>query len=221
MPLEKATIDILTGSTGQIRVLFNPADYTIERANTHKLTAIPGLSGPLIHFINGEADVLTMELFLDDYTDRPPPGDPSVAQRLDDLAALLEIDANQHAPRIVRFIWGRLSFRAIVDKLTRKHTLFRPDGVPARATVSVVFREYRTLPELLINPRQQSADKSKRRVMVGLDSLWLLAAREYGDPAGWRRIAAFNDLDDPRDVTGGDWITVPPLEDDDGLRGRF
>src|SRR6185436_15596246 len=96
-----------------IVVLFNPFEYSIERANVYKATAVPGLSGPLIQFINGDADVLSMELFLDDHTDKPPAGGKSVKQRLDDMAALLEIDPKLHAPPTVKFVWGQLSFTAI------------------------------------------------------------------------------------------------------------
>lgn len=220
MALEKATIEVLDGSKGgnRIPVLFNPAEYTIERANTYKSNAIPGLSGPLLHFINGEADVLSMELFLDDYTDPAPSGGKSVKDRLDEIAGLLEIDGQLHAPPHVRFVWGKLTFTAIFEKLSRKITLFQPDGTPARATLNVSFKDYKTLPELVNEPRRQSADKSKRRVIVGADSLWLLAAREYGDPALWRVIAKHNDLDDPRDIQAGDWVTVPPLDANNGSR---
>src|SRR6266540_4713614 len=161
MALEKATIEVLDGSQAgnRITVLFNPAEYSIERANTYKATAIPGLSGPLLHFINGEADVLSMELFLDDYTDPPPPGGKSVRKRIDEIAHLLEIDPELHAPPHVRFVWGRLSFKAIFEKLSRKITLFQPDGTPARATLNVSFKEYKTLPEFVNEPRRQSADK--------------------------------------------------------------
>jgi len=223
MVLEKATIDILSGSLAgtRIRVLFNPSEYTIERSNSFKATSIPGLSGPLISFINGEADMLSMELFLDDYTDKPKAGDKSVQDRLEEMAGLLEIDNNQHAPPIVRFVWGKLSFKAIIEKLSRKLTLFQSDGAIARGTVNVSFKEYKTLPELVTKPRLQSADKSKRRVIVGSDSLWLLAAREYGDAAQWRVIANSNDLDDPRDIAPGDWVTVPPLETKDGSIRRL
>ncbi|MBJ6127191.1 CIS tube protein [Microvirga splendida] len=223
MALEKATIDIVSGSKAgnRIAVLFNPTDYTIERSNSYKTTSIPGLSGPLIHFINGEADVLSMELFLDDYTDAPKAGRKSVRERVDELAGLLEIDNDQHAPPIVRFVWGKLSFTAIIEKMTRKFLLFQPDGVPSRASLSINFKEYRTLPALLTNPRLQSGDKSKRRVIVAGDSLWLLASREYHDAALWREIAEANDLDDPRDVVAGDWVLVPPLENADGPLGRL
>jgi hypothetical protein len=110
-------------------VLFNPFEYSIERANVYKSTAVPGLSGPLIQFINGDADVLSMELFLDDYLD-PPRDGRSVKDRLDDMALLLEIDPKLHAPPLVQFVWGRLTFKAIIEKLSRKITLFRPDGTP-------------------------------------------------------------------------------------------
>ena len=40
--------------------------------------------------------------------------------------------------------------------------------------------------------------------------------REYDDPAEWLRIAVANDLDDPRDVSPGDWLTLPPIENPNG-----
>src|SRR2546423_1926858 len=82
----------------------------------------------------------------------------------------------------------------------------------ARVTLSVSFREYRTLREQLDDPRRESADKSKRRIVVGRDALWLIAAREYDDPTEWPRIAEANDLDDPREITPGQWLLLPPIE---------
>ena len=99
-----------------------------------------------------------------------------------------------------------MEFAAVIEKLGRKVTMFHPDGTPARATLSVSFKEYRTLRQQLEDPRRESADKTKRRVVVGRDSLWLIAAREYDDPNEWVRIAEANDLDDPREIAPGDWL---------------
>lgn len=218
--LKKASITVLGGADAGkvIPVLFNPMEYSFDRSNSYKAVALPGLGSPLMQFVNGDADQLSMELFLDDYTD---PGGPTsrtqaemapVANRLEAISRLLNIDRDLHAPPPVRFAWGPMEFTAVIEKLGRKVTMFRPDGAPARATLAVAFKEYRTLREQLERPRRESADKTKRRVVVGGDSLWALAAREYGDAREWRRIADANDLDDPRAIQPGDWLALPPIE---------
>jgi nucleoid-associated protein YgaU len=222
--LEKATITPIAGSAvgKAITVLFNPNEYTFERSNSYKMTPVPGLGSPIAQFVNGECDQLNMELFLDDYTD--PRGPTSLRQKEDDpvgkrlkaISQLLEIDRELHAPPPVRFNWGPMEFTAVIDKLTRKVTKFHPDGTPARATLTMSFKEYATLKQQVTDPRRESADKTKRRVIVGGDSLWALAAKEYDDPTQWVRIAEANDLDDPREIAAGDWITVPPIENPDG-----
>ena len=139
-------------------------------------------------------------------------------KRLNDLTKLLEIDRDLHAPSPVRFNWGPLEFSAIIEKLGRKVTMFHPDGTPARATLSISFKEYRTLRQQLEDPRRESADKSKRRVVVGKEQLWFIANREYDDVNEWTRIATANDLDDPREIEPGDWLLIPPIENPNGTR---
>lgn len=227
--LEKATITVVDGADKNkvITVLFNPAEYSFDRANSYKATAIPGLGAPIIQFVNGECDQLNLELFLDDYTD--PEGPTSlrqkeknpVAKRLKDISKLIEIDRDLHAPPPVRFNWGPMEFTAVIEKLGRKVTKFHPDGTPARATLTVNFKEYRTLRQQLEDPRRESSDKTKRRVVVGNDSLWVIAANEYGDPNEWVRIAEANDLDDPRDISAGDWLSLPPIENPNGTRNTI
>jgi nucleoid-associated protein YgaU len=222
--LKKATITVLDGAfTGAvISVLFNPTEYSFEKSNSYKATPAPGLGSPLLQFVNGESDQLSMELFLDDYTDPEGPtslqqGEKNpVATRLFAISKLLEIDRDLHAPPPVRFNWGPMEFTAVIEKLGRKVTMFHPDGAPARATLSVSFKEYRTLRKQLEDPRRESADKTKRRVVVGRERLWSIAAREYDDPNEWTRIAAANDLDDPREIEPGDWLLLPPMENSNG-----
>src|SRR5688500_4366753 len=98
--LKKATITVLDGAMKNtvVTVLFNPTEYSLERTNAFKATAVPGLGSPLLQFVNGESDRLSMDLFLDDYTD--PKGPTSLQQketnpvtrRLSVLFKLLEID---------------------------------------------------------------------------------------------------------------------------------
>lgn len=230
MQLEKAFIEVLEGSSAprRITVLFNPAEYSIERGNAYKSTAVPGMGSPLIQFVNGDAATLSMDLFLDDMTDPDGPPDEtpggsgrgekkSVKDRIAEITALLDIDPELHAPPPVRFVWGPLRFDAVIEKIGRKTSLFRPNGAPARATLSVSFREYRPLSREAPAIRLESADKTKRRQISASESIWLIADKEYGDPRRWRPIAEASDVDDPRALRPGDWLRVPPLENVDDL----
>jgi nucleoid-associated protein YgaU len=226
MQLIKAFIQVLGGSKRGLilPVMFNPAEYNVERANTYKSTPVPGLGSPLIQFVNGEAATLSMDLFIDDYTDglavpegalAGPPMPAAV--RIAAITALLDIDRQLHAPPPVRFVWGTLFFDAVLEKVGRKVTLFHPSGIPARATLSVSFREYRPLARQLDEPRRESADKTKRRRISASDTIWTIADREYGDVRDWRHIAAASEVDDPRDLRPGDWVKVPALEARDAV----
>jgi nucleoid-associated protein YgaU len=229
--LEKAYIEILGGEHrgDRVPVLFNPAEYSIERANAYKATPVPGLGSPLIQFINGDAATLSMDLFIDDYTDGPDIAEPkgamagppmTAAARIQRIVALLDIDAELHAPAPLRFVWASLRFDAVLEKVGRKVTLFHPSGQPARATLSVSFKEFRPLTRQLDQPRRESADKTKRRQIGGGDTIWSIADREYGEVRGWRHIAKASEVDDPRQLLPGDWVKVPALEDQDALARR-
>jgi hypothetical protein len=224
--LVKAYIETMAGRALRVPVLFNPAEYSIERANAYKATPVPGLGSPLIQFINGDAPSLSMELFIDDYTDGPNLPEPkgalagapmSAAARIDAIVSLLDIDADLHAPPPVRFVWGEMRFEAVLEKVGRKITLFHPSGQPARATLSVSFKGYRTLAAQMDRPRRQSADKTKRRQISASDTVWTIADREYGDVRGGRQSADASDVDDPRDLRPGDWVKVPPVEDENAF----
>jgi hypothetical protein len=227
LPLLKAVIQVIEGSKAGLilPVMFNPAEYVIERANSYKSTPVPGLGSPLIQFINGDAATLSMDLFVDDFTDGvltpdsgilAGPPMPAVV-RIEAITALLNIDRQLHAPPPVRFLWGSLRFDAVLEKVGRKVTMFHSTGIPARATLSVTFREYRRLADQLDDPRRESSDKTKRRPITGAETVWSIADREYGDVRGWRLIADASGVDDPRDLRPGDWVKVPPVEDENAF----
>ena len=55
----------------------------------------------------------------------------------------------------------------------------------------------------------------KATVFEAHDSIWLLAAREYGEPRFWRLIARENDIDNPRRIESGRVLVLPPLDRDE------
>jgi len=189
-------------------VIFNPAEYSLEKGNQFASSPLPGLSNPVLSFVHGDADTLTMELFFDTYTNR---GGSDVRDETKKISRLLEIDPQVHAPPPVRFVWGPLSFRAVIERLTQRFTMFREDGVPVRATLNVTFKEYKTIEEQISDRPTESSDWTKQRVLAEGDRFDLIAAIEYGDSAVWREIAEANDIDNPRLLEFGREIRLPPL----------
>lgn len=212
--LARAVVTPLDGRNAgnSVEVLFNPTEYSVEYSAMYQETAAPGLSNPILQFVNGNARVLTMDLLFDTWTDG---GGRDVIEVTEPFTEMLSIDGTTHAPPRVEFRWGVFEFTAVVEKITQKFTMFRSDGVPVRATLTVTFKQYKTLAEQLDDPRRNSADKTKRRVLEAHDSIWLLAAREYGEARFWRLIARANDVDDPRRIEPGRVLVLPPIDQDE------
>lgn len=218
--LKKAYIQVLSGKqkNTKIEVLYNPAEYTIEKSNTFQSVAIPGLEAPVQQFVAGNAKTLTMKLFFDTYT-RTRGEIEDVRNHTGKIMKLLDIDPELHAPPVCEFIWGehpqtpgKLAFKAIIERINQNFTLFLDSGTPVRATLDVTFKEYRTVEEQLQDIGKNSADRTKRRIFNEGDALWLFAAEEYGDPARWREIAEENEIDNARIIEPGLEIIIPPLE---------
>lgn len=223
MSLEKAIIEVEPQDRGpglpeRITVQFNPSEYTLAKGAQIAEINIPGLDSPILQFIRGQNEKLTLELFFD--TTQDGMGESPVRDVRDlttPVYRLVKIQSNTHAPPRVRFVWGKgLSFRAIVESVQQKFTLFNPAGVPLRAALSVSFREYKTLEEQLGELNLQSADHTKVEKVRRGDTLARIAYRAYGDASKWRHIAAepanAAALADPLRPTPGAELVVPALD---------
>jgi len=200
-----------------IPVQFNPTEYSITKGAQIAEIAIPGIDSPILQFVRGQTQTLSMELFFD--TTQFGMGEAALDVRVltEPMFQLVKIQSNTHAPPRIRFIWGAgLNFRAIVENIAQKFTLFNPLGMPLRATLTVGFKEYQTLEDQLTRLNLKSADHSKLRMVKRGETLALIAYREYGDATQWRRIYEDRNnaerISNPRRLTPGREISIPPIE---------
>lgn len=224
MPLTRATIEILDsdavdesrGLPALFEVQFNPTEYTLAKGAQIAEIAIPGIDSPIQQFVRGQTEKLTLELFFDSTEGGMGDAATDVRERTRSIYQLVKMQPRTHAPPRIRFTWGQgLSFKAIVESVQQKFTLFSPTGTPLRARVSTTFREYKTLEEQLAELNLQSADHTRTRVVARGDTIDNIAAEAYGDPALWRFVAAHNRLSRPRTLVPGSVLALPPLEDGD------
>jgi len=94
--------------------------------------------------------------------------------------------------------------------VAQKFTLFSPQGIPLRATLSLTLREYRALDDQLKELNLQSPDHTRVHTLQRGDTLSGVAGRYYNSPAEWRRLATYNGVTDPRRVEPGRILEVPP-----------
>ena len=193
-----------------IEVLFNPNEYSLEKSNQFQRTAVPGTPTPATQFVSGNTQTLTMDLFFDSYEKEKK----DVREYTKKITGLLNIDPDLKAPPICEFRWGYLSFRATLEQVNQIFTLFLASGVPVRATLSVTFKEYKTLSDQLYEAASsESSDPTKRITFQQGDNLQAIAYREYGDPSLWQKIADANEISNPNPdlVEVGQELTIPFL----------
>src|SRR6266566_8726 len=221
---------VVTWHSGEIEfipVQFNPTEFSLDKSAQIAEIAIPGLDAPLQQFVRGQSEKLTLDLFFDTTEDGMGTGATSVTTYTDTIYQLVKIEPDRHAPPICTFIWNdkfpgtdisshlgnqrRNEFQCIVENVKQKFTLFSPEGVPLRATLTVTLREYKTLDEQLKQLNLNSPDRTQSHIVQQGESLASIAAQHYRKPGEWRRIADANAIEDPRRIEIGAFLSVPPI----------
>lgn len=211
--LDREVVDPGKGLLPFLPVQFNPTEYTLAKGAQIAEIAIPGIDAPIQQFIRGQTEKLTLELYFDTTDLGRDEAAVSVDTLVRPIDELVRIQPRTHAPPRVAVTWGLgLSFRAIVESVQRRYTLFSPLGVPLRATVSVTFRGYRTLDEQLAELNLQSSDQTSTRAVQGRSTLSRIAGEELGDPRSWRAIADENPGVDPLAPAPGTVLTIPAVD---------
>jgi hypothetical protein len=192
---------------------FNPNSISIDKQVVWKQRPNIGDNAGLPIFAGGEPLSLTLTDLLFDTTDTGT--DVRLAYKsLLDLAminsATKDQKTGQSEPPTCQFQWGSfLSFKAVIESVTQNFTLFKPDGTPLRAKLTVTVREIPD-PAQPQNPTSRSVARKIWVVQEGQRLDWI-AYKEYGDSAQWRYIAETNNLDDPTELRPGQVLKLVPL----------
>lgn len=217
MPLEKALLTN-TVTSEKIPVMFNPEEYTVNQDINFAQTAVPGLSAPIIQFVNGNLKTLEMELFLDTYEEHRE-GSRVVNQAGEDVRTLtrritdlMNIQPSTHAPPVLLFTWSEsFTFTCVLARASQRFTLFRPDGTPVRARLQVTFNEFRNVDLEAKEIKRETADYTEAYVVGQGEKISTIANRAYGNPTLWRPIALRNQLDNPSELAVGQQLQIPRL----------
>ena len=215
------------GSTVDIPIQFNPAEFTLTKGVQTAEINLPGLDSPLLQFVRGQPETLQVDLFFDT-TDWGMGDDAkSVTEKTDCVYSLVKIEPDGHAPPICIFKWGpsfpggdhiltktgsqsRYAFTCIVESVRQRFTLFTPKGVPLRAVLTLSLKEYKPLEQQLQQLNLNSPDRTQSHVVQRGETLSRIAGVHYKQPVAWRAIAQANGIEDPRRLAPGTFLRIPP-----------
>jgi hypothetical protein len=221
--LERARIHVLKGdgkksddvdTDGYIEVCFNPKEYSLDKSvewDAEKAFS----DAPSPEFKAPKPMTLSVTLQFDSYEERVSVRDKWVrriekltmmSQQLkNDGKAASKADKQKYRPPVILFIWGRFTFKGVIESLSQKYTMFLSDGTPVRAECGVKIRN--VIDNNIDEGTSQSWSKGgggKPYQVEQNDRLDLIAAKQLGDAGRWAEIAAMNDIVDAGNIAGDD-----------------
>jgi nucleoid-associated protein YgaU len=214
--LEKLSIKPLPPSKLEaITALFNPNAYSITKTLSWSQNSSSDRkkNAPTLTFGGGASRQLNLELFFDVTEPVNDQEIEDVRELTNEVVALTRIERDLGRPPACEISWGAapagsdFPFTGVVTSLTQKFVLFRADGKPVRATLTLAFMEFLD-PEK--DQRETDPEFTTRVVRRG-DTLSSIAAEVYRDPSLWRLIAEANAIDDPRRIPAGLRLNIPKL----------
>jgi hypothetical protein len=219
MPLAKLTITTEDGR--RIKpAYYNPEKYSVNKGVQYAEINIPGLDEPVLQFVRGQNEKVTLDLFFDT-TEQGMTGSVTDVRTLTkDIYSLLTVNTSTHAPLRFKLEWGTgrslfgqgdSSSLCVLESMTEEFTLFAPTGEPLRAKLTVTIRNAPTVELQFQEKPRESSDRTKIVTTVRGQRISDIAWQEYGDPTEWRPIAEASGLDNPRFLDPGTTLKVPSL----------
>lgn len=204
-------------------VMFNPNSISIRHENKFSNKKGVGTSGATKNYIYSFSDKVSLDLVIDgtgvaDFgiATLIGKGTASVAEQVDKFLNLcFKMDGKIHEPKFLKIQWGTgvlKNFDCVLQSVDIEYTLFDKNGASLHAILKTTFIRDVAPGKLPFLEGKNSPDLSHTRVVRSGDTLPLLSKEIYGSSQYYLRLAQVNNLDDFRNLTPGQELIFPPLE---------
>ncbi len=117
-----------------------------------------------------------------------------------------------HRPNFVKVQWGKnLVFKGVLTTFDTSYSLFKPDGSPLRAKVSLAFTEYISPSTVKKEDKKESPDVTHLVNVVEGDTLPGLCQKIWNDNSYFVQVAQYNGLNKFRNLKGVKNLLFPPI----------
>ncbi|MBY0573625.1 MAG: peptidoglycan-binding protein [Undibacterium sp.] len=199
-------------SRPSFEALINPSGYGHEFSIKYAKNQSLGQAGNEAKFHASQPEKLHLEKLVLDGTGAVPGTKKSVKEQVDSLRnSVYTYVGTKHEAPIVQVVWGNLLFYGRVEGLKLDYTLFKPNGEPLRAKVTLNFVGYTSAAEIVKAESKSSPDLSHIVVVKAGDTLPLLCDKIYRDPNYYIEVARINNLNSCGQLQAGITLRFPPL----------
>ncbi len=195
---------------GTFESYVNPAEIVLAYEHEFDSGQGAGTTGSRMEFKKVKPGDLTLSFFIDGTGANGRPID--VQAKIAEFQTVTGYNGDIHQPNYLKVIWGTLAVkRCVLKSATITYKLFRPNGVPLRATINAVFTDAVSDQQRVAMAQDASPDLTHVRTLGAGDSLPQLCQQIYGDPHLYLKVARANGLTGLRDLPVGTRLRFPPL----------
>jgi len=202
---------------GTVKVMFNPESYQQRYAITYGKSQGINSSGKEVNYSYSTPSELNLTLVIDDsgvdqlFTLFPADSVPDRVKEFLDLT--FHMNGDIHEPNYLTVCWGDLTYSCRLSSVDVSYTYFSRDGKPTRAELYANFIADDDVDKRMAQENKSSPDLTHMRLVKNGDTLPLLSKEIYGTSEHYLKLAQYNKLDNFRNLTPGNKIYFPPLEE--------
>ena len=198
-------------------VMLNPKEYSSAKQINYSNKPAFGQIGSDNKFISIPPNDLNLSFTIDG-TGAVPKSESDdkaveVKDSIKDLEAIVyEYVGSEHKPSIIKVVWGSLLYYGNLKSMDVKYTMFKKDGSPLRAEVSLKLINYIGKAEEEKRKNKGSPDMTHIVHVKSGDTLPLLCKKIYDDSTYYIEVARANNIMNFRNLKPGTKLIFPPLK---------
>jgi len=193
-------------------VMINPDSIKWQRNIEYNTEQPPDSSSASQKYKNTPSDKLNFDVVID----CTGIVDAARTNMKTEIAALETIvftyNGKIHRPNFVKVQWGKdFIFKGVLVSMDTSYTLFKPDGSPLRAKISLSFTQYISPKAVGREDGKTSPDITHLVTVVEGDTLPQLSFKIWNDDSYYIQVAKYNGLNKFRNLKGGRQLIFPPI----------
>jgi hypothetical protein len=193
-------------------VMINPDSIKLQRSIEYNEQQAPDTSTASQKYKSTPSDKLNFDIVID-CTGIVDPTRTTMSTEITTLQNIVYVyNGKIHRPNFVMVQWGQnFTFSGVLTSFDISYTLFKPDGSPLRAKISLAFAQYISPATVKAIDAAQSPDITHIVSVVSGITLPQLCLQVWNDESYYIDVAKFNKLNKFRNLEGTDKLIFPPI----------